>query len=597
MKIFYIIFLYLLTFNQAVFGQIANKPTTPASNIGFSSVTNNSVNVSWTNGNGSRRLVLAIEKNNFNSFFFPKDGSSYTGNATFKSGSNLGYNTFVVYNGTGSNVTVNGLAFGTSYNFTVIEYNGTGSQTSYLVQNFPTGNVVTAGPTEPTVAASNIIFSSITNNTVDMSWTNGNGQRRLVLAVEKTSIESFFFPKDGSSFTSNSTFKLGSNVGYKMYVVYDGNGNSVSINGLFNGTQYNFTVLEYNGSGNETNYLLSPFPSGGFMTTGPTEPTIRTSNINFTNRTQNSVQVNWTNGNGQNRIVLVRAANTTDTYFSPQDGRVYTANSTFGAGEYIGWVDASDKRHFVVYNGSGNSFTLTGLQPDTDYYFAIFEYNGTGITSNYKVDIFPQNPNPTAKTIATKPTVNATNLNISNITNNSMNLSWTNGNGSRRMVIASTNPISSSYLPRDGRDYLANSIFGSGSSLGNNTFAVFKSTGSSFTLSGLNSGTQYYIAVIEINGSGSSNNYLTTGYLTGSEFTSGIRTPTTNASNLIFSNIANNSFQVNWTNGNGERRLIIISPNSLNNFHFPKDGQEYIANSNFGSGSNLGNNTFVVYNG
>jgi hypothetical protein len=78
------------------------------------------------------------------------------------------------------------------------------------------------------------------------------------------------------------------------------------------------------------------------------------------------MNLSWTNGNGSNRIVIARANDPVTN--TPVDGVAYTANNNYGSGTAIG-------SGFVVYNGNGNSVNITGLQPGTTYYFAVFEYD------------------------------------------------------------------------------------------------------------------------------------------------------------------------------------------------------------------------------
>ncbi|CAN5398282.1 hypothetical protein BH23BAC1_BH23BAC1_21020 [soil metagenome] len=596
---FQITFIFLLFSTSFSAFSLEIEPTIQASNISFNNITNNSVNISWTNGNGNRRLVIICEKLAINPYYLPIDGKGYSANTNFTSGSHLGGGQYVIYNGTDNNVTVTGLFNGTPYNITVIEVNGTGNQSNYLTKLYPQNQVWTTGPIEPTINTSNILFSNITNNSIDMSWSNGNGANRIVIAKEKKPINPYYLPQDAKTYLANPIFKVGQHLGDGMYVVYNGSGNNFTIDGLFNGTRYYFTIIEYNGSGIQSNYKLDNYPLPNVMTTGPTEPNLKASNINYSNRTVSSIQVNFTKGNGEKRLVMVREGAPTDTYFSPKDGVEYTANSTFREGEYLGWIDVGgDKRQYIVYNGSGSSFVLSGLLPATQYHFAIFEYNGSGITSNYNVDLYPQNPNPFSTTITTEPTVHASNLNFSEISYNSMKLNWTNGNGSRRIVIAKAeNPLNPYYVPRDGRGHSANSNFGSGFHLGDQTYVVYNGTGSEFTTTGLTSGTPYYFAVIEYNGNGVTANYYTQNPLIGSAQTIGVPRPTINSSNLLFNNITNNNMDISWTSGNGSRRLVIACADiEINPYYLPQDGKEYSANS-FGSGSHLGAGMYVIYKG
>jgi len=107
-----------------------------------------------------------------------------------------------------------------------------------------------------------------------------------------------------------------------------------------------------------------------------TEPTQASTGLTFTDIASTSMTVSWTNGNGDNHLVIARLGNAVST--NPTDGTSYTASNTFGSGTGIG-------SGFVVYSGSGNSFSLTGLTDGSIYYFAVYEYNGVGGsgTENY----------------------------------------------------------------------------------------------------------------------------------------------------------------------------------------------------------------------
>lgn len=98
-------------------------------------------------------------------------------------------------------------------------------------------------------------------------------------------------------------------------------------------------------------------------------PTTNTSAIASTNFCT-SAQINFTTGNGANRIGVISLNNFSDT---PANGTNYAANSTYGSGGLLG------AGNYVVMNGSGNTVTITGLTAGTTYYFKVFEYNGASV--------------------------------------------------------------------------------------------------------------------------------------------------------------------------------------------------------------------------
>ena len=107
-----------------------------------------------------------------------------------------------------------------------------------------------------------------------------------------------------------------------------------------------------------------------------TEPITNSSALNFSDIKCEELTFDWVNGNGTNRIVVMSTSVITGI---PTDQTAYTANSVFGSGTTIA---ASE---FVVYNGTGNTVTVTGLTLNTNYFVSIFEYNGTlsNCTENY----------------------------------------------------------------------------------------------------------------------------------------------------------------------------------------------------------------------
>lgn len=124
-------------------------------------------------------------------------------------------------------------------------------------------------------------------------------------------------------------------------------------------------------------------------TTWPTwdlmlSPTVNASGLNFSNVSGNAVTVNWTNGNGANRLLVVKADSAVNAF--PLDGTDYTASAAFGSGNSLGI------NNYVVYNGTGNSATVTGLTANKKYYFRVIEYNRNTATGNNALYLLGSNP-------------------------------------------------------------------------------------------------------------------------------------------------------------------------------------------------------------
>lgn len=105
------------------------------------------------------------------------------------------------------------------------------------------------------------------------------------------------------------------------------------------------------------------------------KPTTQATAVIFTTVTSTTFTVNWTNGNGANHLVLIKSGSAVNS--NPVDGIVYTAINSFGAGSEIG------TGNYAIYSGSSNTINVSGLQPNTAYYVAVYDYNGSGGTESY----------------------------------------------------------------------------------------------------------------------------------------------------------------------------------------------------------------------
>ncbi len=81
----------------------------------------NQIDLSWTRGDGDKVIVLvkkdaAVDTN-------PSDNTAYNADSTFGNGDEIGNGNYVVYNGTGTAVSITGLDSATAYHFAVYEYN------------------------------------------------------------------------------------------------------------------------------------------------------------------------------------------------------------------------------------------------------------------------------------------------------------------------------------------------------------------------------------------------------------------------------------------------------------------------------------------
>lgn len=544
----------------------AQAPTTGASNF---SVTNNDgdrLRVNWTRGNGSRVLVVASASPTFGGTGIPADGIDYIASPTFGSGTEIGTGNFVVYKSTGTNVTVTDFVHSTTYYFRIFEFNGTGSGTQYNTVNMLSGDGTTLSP--PSTGSTNLIATP-TGNSAALTWTKGNGARSLVILQAGSATTD---PTQYTNYNGNATFGSGNAVGSGR-AVYNNTSNSVNVTNLEPNTVYFYRVVESNGTNgpvyNFATALTGSFTTGGAPTTGAT-------NLTITNNDGNRLRVNWTRGNGSNVLVIASLSPTFNGSGVPANGTDYVESTVFGSGNTIG------AGNFVVYRNTGTNVTITNLVHSTTYYFRVYEFNGTNFNTVYNTtNVLEGNG-----TTLSPPTVGSTNL-IATPTGNTASLTWTRGNGTRSLVIlqqgsATTDPVQYT-------NYSASTNFGSGSAVGSGRVVYFNSS-NVVNVTNLLPNTQYFYRVVESNGP-SAPVYDLANALTGSFTTAGA--PTIGSTTANVSSIEGNRFSISFTQGNGTTRLIVVRQD-LPVAWTPTNGVDYNANSTFGSGDNLGSNTFAV---
>ncbi len=580
--------LTLLFLADSAFAQLASQPTVQASNVRVLSATANSVSLSWTNGNGQRRLVTMRITN---SAAAPTDGVTYTANTAFGSGSQIGTGTFVVYNGTDTTVTVTGLTANSAYNVGVWEYNGLTAGTQNYNPNTGSNLVsfyTTVAP--PTTSPSNLTFDNLSPNSIRLNFTAGNGAGRIVVARANAAVN--VAPPSGVILSA------GVQLGGGNFVAAITTTGQATVSGLNLGTLYHFAVYEYNGgnltvteSNSSNRAIRTTLPLIGSRHTLASQPTMQASGIARTFRSSASVAISWSNGNGGQRIVVARPNSSPDINIDNFDGQTLTASLSFGNGSDLG------NNNFVVYKGTGSSATITGLNSNATYRFTVYEFNVSANGSeNYLSALSPAN-SIFISTLAPTPTMQASSVSVQSPATNALTVRWQNGNGARRVVFASQSSFITN--PANGKLYVANTTFGQGDTLAAGIFAVANTTLDSVRVLGLSSNTVYYFRVFEYNGVATvidTTISYNASLSSGANRTTLINEPTVQLTGLSALTRTDTSVTLRWTNGNGSQRLIVAQTASP--IVQPVDGTIYNSGGNrYASGAALGGTAFAVYVG
>ncbi|WP_264532171.1 MBG domain-containing protein [Flavobacterium sp. N502540] len=130
-------------------------------------------------------------------------------------------------------------------------------------------------------------------------------------------------------------------------------------------------------TGNILSFANVDLPTGAVFTFQTLiAPTVQATKVTFTNTKATTTTVGWTNGNGSSRAVFMFAGSSGSPV--PVNGTTYTANTVFGTGTQIGtggW--------YCIYNGTGSTVDVTGLNPKTTYQVMVLEYNGSSDNQLY----------------------------------------------------------------------------------------------------------------------------------------------------------------------------------------------------------------------
>jgi hypothetical protein len=360
-------------------------PKTQSYNIMTGSSGSDYVDIIWDRGDGNRCILLISDINNPQC---PLDGNYIVPNSIYTSGTQVVYNDYHRLTIGGDNnkakVTVTGLKENVRYYVKAVEYYGAPDIECFYLTNIgfsnPINFTLVSSVKVPEIQISNIAFNTMNIDKMNITWNKGHGEKRLIIMSKSNTIND---PKDGEDIIGNSTF--GNN---NQQVIYNGLGETVSVNGLINGTTYYVKGYEFNGSGANTKYLLENAidnPKSTTFISGVNPPNEQASGLTFTDITDHAMTVHWERGNGEKCLVVINKNNKFDT--PPLNGTDPVKFNNVSS-KY----DKNLTQQFI-YGGTGTSVKVTGLASGTEYYFKVYEYNGNDQFTKYLVNDSNDNPN------------------------------------------------------------------------------------------------------------------------------------------------------------------------------------------------------------
>jgi hypothetical protein len=303
------------------------------------------------------------------------DGSSYTANTVFGSGTELGTGNFVVYNttdGTPSTVTVTGLTNGVTYHVSIF---GKDNDATDLWNTGSTGS----GTPRPE-GATNGAFTSTTcvnNGSVTFAAPASGAAYTYLVFVKPSSAITIGTPTTSAAAYGTPTTDI--TAGSPVYqhdpaaiLVYRGATvpGSIDIAGLANNASWtNFHVAIFNVDG--TSY------SPALTFSGSRAPSTTIANVTgFTSTAQNQALLLSFSSTltCADEILIVGREGSAVSVTPSGDGSSYTASAVFGSGTDL---DLSANNQYAVYKGTGTSVTVTGLTNGTTYHFQAFIRKGS----------------------------------------------------------------------------------------------------------------------------------------------------------------------------------------------------------------------------
>lgn len=274
--------------------------------------------------------------------------------------------------------------------------------------------------------------------------------------------------------------------------VWNEDGDSLTITGLQSQTTYFVSVFTYRNA--DSTY--STAASASATTFGANPPPTAVTNLRFQLPVQpTELTALWDKPAGyvdstQTILVFAKAGSTINGGVNSKLPNMYTASTVFGSGS----IYENDSQAFCIYNGDNNIVDLTGLSPQTTYFFSVWVVNDSLPTYSTAVTAFTQT--------AALPPPAVTNVLITGISETSVRINWTKPTGipnatHTTLVYLKQGTINAPITGVFASGVTASTVFGSGSRLPNDNlaFCVFKGDTTGITVTGLSSQTTYEAVV------------------------------------------------------------------------------------------------------
>lgn len=340
----------------------------------------------------------------------------------------------------------------------------------------------------PTTQVTGLSISNVGVSSMTVNWTVGNGDRRLIVVRPTTATA--FTPSNGTTYGGiDSRYNLATVRGDQNRLVYYGTAGSVTITGLDASTAY--TVTAYEVCSTTPSYRTTTPPTVAATTLSCSgTPATQVTGLMVTATGTTTLDANWTRGNGNNVMIIARAGAAV-SYVPPSGTAITGVNANFST--------ATDKGsgNKIVYTGPASSISISGLVSGTTYHFRAYEYCSIGTGApNFNTVGAPTASRATQTTCAS-PVMPASSLSTDFQGGTSITLSWPQGMGDRRIMVArKTSAVS--FVPANGAAPTGvNTDFSLATDQGSGNKLVYDGIGTSTTVTGLDPNSSYHFQLYD----------------------------------------------------------------------------------------------------
>jgi hypothetical protein len=377
----------------------------PPSNLQFNSVSCSSMNLNWSNGTGAEGTIVLMSISATAPNTTPTTGVAYT------TGSVLG-NAAVVYVGADSSTSINTLLDNTTHQFTLYTFKTTAAGIAYLLASPLNGSQTTTRVSAPTALSA----TSIDTTSFVANWNSASCAASYKLFVYATNagnnIAAWTFPTSGTNLFSDTSLSNTNNIGNNRLSTVP----STTLTSTSGVTTFAATTTGWNTAGkywqvivNASSYSdIKVSSAQQSSNTGPRDFKLQyrvRANGTWTDVTgasNISVQNNFTSG-VLNNVALPAECNKVDSLYlrwiltsTTSVGGSGTSSTGTSRIDNI-FIRGNVDQTLAGYNGvtvNGNSATVTGLTPNTTYFYHVTSTGTSGSTSDSSNVVTVKTPVP-----------------------------------------------------------------------------------------------------------------------------------------------------------------------------------------------------------